>query len=361
MITLKSVNNGNIPVSVVVPAYNRAQLLDAALQSVRDQTVAPEEVIVVDDGSEGDEVSTVARRHGVRLLRQDNGGVSAARNVGLAAARCPWVAFLDADDLWLPRKLELQYGILKQTAGYNAVISNFRIFTSLGLFDETAFELNAAYRSIDKRRIGQDVYELSMPSAGQALARSMFVQPSGLMIERSVALRVGGFDTSMKRCEDHEFALRVFATSRVLSIENAVVRYRVAHESLSKSEIEMRVACLEVADRVIAHPERYPRGAAQLMQQLKPVLARKAAASFMKTGDFASARRVLRPYVRGGAGPRTLAMYFATLMIPQKIATREARLALEVWRRRPWRKGFDWQAASPESVAALSTVTDVAE
>jgi glycosyltransferase involved in cell wall biosynthesis len=361
MVSLKSAKNGSIPVSVVVPAYNRAALLDAALQSVRDQTVAPEEIVVVDDGSQDDEVGAVARRHGARLLRQDNYGASAARNVGLAAARSPWIAFLDSDDLWLPRKLELQYRVLKQTIGYQAVISNFRVFSSLGLFDETAFELNPVYRSIDKRRVGPDAYELSMVSAGQALVRSMFVQLSGLMIERSVALRVGGFDTTMKRCADHDFALRVCATSRVLSIENAVVRRRIAANALSEGEVEMRVACLELADRVIAHPERYPRGANDLLLQLKPALARKAAASYMKAGDFAGARRVLRPYVHRRAGSRTLAMYCATLMIPEKIAKREARLAFELWERRPWRKGLDWQALTAESAPALNALVEAPE
>jgi hypothetical protein len=98
-----------------------------------------------------------------------------------------------------------------------------------------------------------------------------------------------------------------------------------------------------------------------LLLQLKPALARKAAASYMKAGDFAGARRVLRPYVHRRAGSRTLAMYCATLMIPEKIAKREARLAFELWERRPWRKGLDWQALTAESAPALNALVEAPE
>lgn len=334
-----------LPISVVVPAYNRAELLEAALASVEAQTFAPTEVIVVDDGSMEEDLKPVADRHNAAYIRQENRGASAARNAGMHAARCPWVAFLDADDLWLPQKLELQWNALSRTRGYSAVISNFRIVTPLGTFDETAFELNEAYQRIDKREVFPDVYELSMTSAGRALARSMFVQPSGLLVMRAVALGIGGFDTGMRRCEDHEFALRLFGVARVLSIDNAVVRYRVHSVSLSKNEVEMRLGELDLVTRVLAAPERYPAGAAEVIKEMRPILVRKAAASFAKQGDVASARRLLRSVLRYDRTPKTLGVYAATLLAPSQIPKRHTQRLLQLWRRRPWHRAEGWDRA----------------
>lgn len=336
-----------VPISVVVPVFNRADLLDAALDSVAAQTSPPEEIIVIDDGSENrSEIEEVALRHGVHLIRQENAGPSAARNVGLASARQPWVAFLDSDDTWLSRKLELQWTALSRTSGYGAVISNFRPVTRSGSFDETAFEVNAAYQGIEKRHILGDIYELCAQSAGLALARSMFVQPSGLLVDRETALRIGGFDTRMRRGEDHEFALRLFGATRVLSVENAVVRYRVHPESLSVNEVEMRMGELALAERVLASPERYPPGADAIIANVRPQWVRMTAASFVKQGDVVSARSLLRSIIASDRTARTWVMYAATCVAPRKFPKAHARLVLDLWRKRPWRRGDAWDNAT---------------
>ena len=95
-----------LPVTVVIPAYDRAELLPRALASVAAQTAAPAEILVIDDGS-ADDTAAVAERLGARVLRHErNRGVSAARNTALDAAGGEWVAFLDTDDEWLPFHLE---------------------------------------------------------------------------------------------------------------------------------------------------------------------------------------------------------------------------------------------------------------
>ncbi|MCB0791851.1 MAG: glycosyltransferase family 2 protein, partial [Flavobacteriales bacterium] len=105
---------GTVPnVSVVVPCHNAAPWIEATLTSVLAQDWPGLEVIVVDDGSVDDSADRVARRFPqVRLLRQANAGVAAARNAGLKAASGDWVAFVDADDHWLPGKLRVQMALL---------------------------------------------------------------------------------------------------------------------------------------------------------------------------------------------------------------------------------------------------------
>ncbi|HEY2324319.1 MAG TPA: glycosyltransferase family A protein, partial [Thermoanaerobaculia bacterium] len=105
-------------VSVVIPSYNYARYLGEAIDSALAQTLPPLEVIVVDDGST-DETSEVLATYAdrIRVLRQKNSGVAVARNSGIAAAHGEYVAFLDADDIWLPRKLELQMARFDESIG----------------------------------------------------------------------------------------------------------------------------------------------------------------------------------------------------------------------------------------------------
>ncbi|HEX3110532.1 MAG TPA: glycosyltransferase family A protein, partial [Thermoanaerobaculia bacterium] len=105
-------------VSVVIPSYNYARYLGEAIDSALGQTLPPLEVIVVDDGST-DDTPAVLAAYGdrIRVLRQKNAGVAVARNSGIAAARGECVAFLDADDVWLPRKLELQIPLFTDSVG----------------------------------------------------------------------------------------------------------------------------------------------------------------------------------------------------------------------------------------------------
>ena len=107
-----------LDVSVIVPAYKAQETIGAALRSALSQELAPREVICVDDGSPDATADLVAREFpGVRLVRQENAGPSAARNRAAALAQGEWLAFLDADDVWLPQKLRLQAAALAAEPG----------------------------------------------------------------------------------------------------------------------------------------------------------------------------------------------------------------------------------------------------
>ena len=102
-------------ISVIMPAYDAERSVERAIQSVLDQTLQPREIIVIDDGSADSTGEVLARFAGrVRCIRQDNAGPSAARNRGIDEARAEWIAFLDADDVWLPDRLTKCHEILRR-------------------------------------------------------------------------------------------------------------------------------------------------------------------------------------------------------------------------------------------------------
>ncbi len=120
-------------VSVIIPTYNRAAMLGAAIESALAQTRPPGEIIVVDDGSTDDTANVVSGFGGrVRCISQENRGVAAARNAGIGAAKGDLIAFLDSDDLWYPFKLELQVALLERMPAVSLVCSEFDVLKDAG-------------------------------------------------------------------------------------------------------------------------------------------------------------------------------------------------------------------------------------
>jgi len=130
-------------ISVIIPVYNTEKYLAQAIKSVLEQTVQPDEIIVVDDGSTDNSVE-VARQFlpKVKIITQQNAGAGAARNTGIKQASGEYLAFLDADDLWIENKLEQQLSYLKNYPETNMVLGTVRQFISPELPDEHKSKLN---------------------------------------------------------------------------------------------------------------------------------------------------------------------------------------------------------------------------
>jgi glycosyltransferase involved in cell wall biosynthesis len=109
------------PVSVVIPAYNAERYIRDAITSIQAQTCRPSEIVVVDDGSSDRTASLASAFTGVRLFQKPNGGPGSARNLGLKHATQPLIAFLDADDIWSPRKIEWQIQSLQRSESHKLV------------------------------------------------------------------------------------------------------------------------------------------------------------------------------------------------------------------------------------------------
>src|SRR5690606_30552126 len=207
-------------VSVVIPTYNRRRLLARAVDSVLAQTVPVDEIIVVDDGSNDGTSEMLAERYGERVIHvyQANAGVSAARNRGLAMARGGFIALLDSDALWLPRKDELQLEWLARHPGYGLV-------PCAGDRGEGDGGTLATLRRRDA--IPEDGWIL------KHLIHEPSLVPASMMIRREVYERLGGFDESLRTAEDLEYHLRIARHFRIGVVEQSLVVAMRDHDGLS--------------------------------------------------------------------------------------------------------------------------------
>lgn len=222
-------------VSVILPTHNRAWTLKAAVDSVLAQENCPFELIVVDDGST-DETPALLRSYGGRLtvLRQENRGVSAARNTGIAHAAGELIAFLDSDDHWLPGKLSRQ-------AAFFAHRPDARICQTQELWIRNGVRVNPGLRH---RKPSGWIFEPSL--------RLCLVSPSAVMMRRSLFETVGRFDETLPACEDYDLWLRVSLRFPVFLVDAPlVVRYGGHPDQLSRApgldrfRIAALVKCLE--------------------------------------------------------------------------------------------------------------------
>jgi glycosyltransferase involved in cell wall biosynthesis len=194
-------------IAVIIPTYNYARGIDQAITSVFNQTLPPVEIIVVDDGST-DETRNILDTYGSRIkyLHQQNRGASAARNAGVLAANCEWVAFLDQDDEWYPTKLACQAASVAES-GAEFCYTGYERFAN-GRFEEA----------------------IEPPDPDQLFPELRFqnvLGPSSMFfVRRSTFASLGGFDERLgASCEDWEFAVRLARVSRWVKVHQTLMRY----------------------------------------------------------------------------------------------------------------------------------------
>jgi glycosyltransferase involved in cell wall biosynthesis len=237
-------------VSVVVPSYNAGKTLDETLRSVRSQTHQDLEIIVVDDGST-DDTAAVAQRHAdadkrVRLIRQANGGVAAARNTGWQAASTDIVALIDSDDLWAPDKIEKQLRAL--ALGGPKVGFVYCFFTRI----DAEGLMGAEWKP--------------EPHAGDVLDQILednFVgNGSSMLARREIIERCDGFDNSLRAagaqgCDDYLFCCRAAEICHFAVVPEFLVGYREMPGSVSSSVKKMLRSWMLSADQMMARrPEK---------------------------------------------------------------------------------------------------------
>lgn len=207
-------------VSVIVPTFNRRELLGRAIDSILAQTVPVDEIIVIDDGSSDGTGEMLAARHGdrVRHVWQANAGVSAARNRGMAMANGSYIALLDSDDLWHPEKNARQLEWLERHPEHDMVLCNVE------RVDAEGFSLGVLRRRDTIREDGRVLRWLIHEPA---------LVPASMMMRRRVYECIGGFDESLRTAEDLEYHLRIARHFQIGVVDETLVVAMRDHDGLS--------------------------------------------------------------------------------------------------------------------------------
>jgi glycosyltransferase involved in cell wall biosynthesis len=268
-------------ISVVIPTYNSAALVVEAVESVLAQTRPAFEVIVVDDGSTDDTAERLAAfGERIKYIPKPNGGVSSARNRGVQEATGECIAFLDADDVWHPRKLEIQ-------------LAAFEKHPELAMLGTGTFHWPADSMAEQS----QAIPTVEVVAFDRLLVRNAFC--TSTIVTRSDALRQAGeFDGTLQGPEDYDMWLRVASRASVGVIDSKLTGYNVgAPNSLSKNAERMERDTL----RIIAKHEAMGafRGKFLLKQRTLSNNALTAAYMYFAAGmHFASLARLGRSYWR---------------------------------------------------------------
>jgi glycosyltransferase involved in cell wall biosynthesis len=241
----------NIPVAVIVPAYNASSYLAETLRSVVDQTHKALEIVIIDDGST-DDTASICRRFAdgdarIRILSTENHGVAAARNTGIQASNSPYIAFLDADDIWHPTYIERMLSALHRLPdSWGAVYSLHRFIDPEGYCTKSGSSLSARDSILSRHLVFRFV--------GNG---------SGFMVRRAVVDTIGGYDPSYARqgiggCEDFDFELRTAEHFKIETVPLGLVGYRVHSEAMSADRSRMARSLLAVSEQCIARNPTLP-------------------------------------------------------------------------------------------------------
>ena len=321
-------------ISVVIPAYNRADFIKATVETILAQSLPPVEIIIVDDGST-DHTPQVCAQFGppVRYIRHQNEGPSGARNHGIRAATGDWIAFCDSDDLWDRDKLELQMAVLDNTKAAWC-ISDLRVidpsnrpvrpdtpglvqaFPVLqgGVSPSAHFARWLAAKRVRWNGGPITVYHGDMFGM---LFLGNIVLPTTAIVSRELIERAGPFDVEFRRAEDTEFFHRIAAYAPGAVIMKPLASYRVGHPSFMKSDpapfIEYTLRSLDgAASRrpALSAAERaaYRDGRSKLRQRL--------AYTRLSAYDGAGARRAVLERLREDRrlSPRDAAIMIASVL-----------------------------------------------
>jgi glycosyltransferase involved in cell wall biosynthesis len=202
-------------IDVIIPTFNRSHLIERAINSVLAQGYQGFNLYVINDGST-DDTETILQKFSnhsqVHILKQENKGVSAARNLGIKHSQGEWIAFLDSDDEWLPQKLEKQLAFISQNPHVRFVHSN-EIWFRHGV------RVNA------KKKFDKSNHEIFKRSLETCL-----ISPSTVMMKRELCLEHQCFDESFVICEDYDLWLKILAREEVGFISEDLIKKHGGHE-----------------------------------------------------------------------------------------------------------------------------------
>jgi glycosyltransferase involved in cell wall biosynthesis len=229
-------DSGQAPlVSIIIPTYNAAEFVAQAVQSVLEQAYRHYELIVVDDGSTDDTKGALQAFDGqIRYLYQPNRGPSAARNAGIRIARGQYICFLDADDWWVPNKLEAQVDFITGHCNIGLVFSDAEEVDAHKVLHGSLLARSRFYPEIMSQTPIQEAF--------RKLLGQNFITTSTVMVRRECFVKAGLFDESLRVCEDTDMWLRIAANFGIAALP-LIVGWKRAHSGNISRNTELMLRC----------------------------------------------------------------------------------------------------------------------
>jgi glycosyltransferase involved in cell wall biosynthesis len=305
--------------SVVIPAYNAAATLARALDSVVAQSVPAFEIVVVDDGST-DTTAAAAEAYAaahpaspIRVIRQTNAGVAAARNAGATAASGDWLAFLDADDWYTPERLQYHADWIAVDPALDLVTGDYEYRDSDGKLLGTSMAQHDAGRRLLAR--GQARVMLDAPDDLRAFVADHFGDTHTLSVPRARFLQLGGYPRGFKVCEDVHLLVRLVAASRKLGVVCANHGVYLIHSGSAtrKNPVAAQIENVRTLTDLVARSADLPapirHGVAERMASARYNLG----AALAKSGQHLAAARAVWPNLVARPSLAALRVFFSML------------------------------------------------
>ena len=320
------------PVSVVVTTYNQAPYIGEAMESVFGQTLEPAEIIVVDDGSTDGTAERLVQFAGrIRYIRQENQGVAASRNTGVAAATGEYVALLDGDDLWEPEKLAVQVPVAHEHPMTGMIVTNGTVFGEGVTSGRSLFQ-----RLHRELRPHESVF--TCKCYAEFLRGNPIVSVSQVLIPLEVLKCTGLSDRGFALSSDYDLYLRIAARYEITFISQPLVRYRYLPTSAS-GPAHRRPLRWSMDDIRILKKQR-SEGLPEYRGEIRKLLARMVfttaedAYDAGRSGNRGWATRYLLRLMATNPGRPWVWFFLVGLLVPHAAARtlgKPVRRALKAW------------------------------
>ncbi len=282
-----------LPVSAVVRATGGERSLRNALRSIVSQTRPPAEVLVLAAG--GDDVAALAAQHGARVVVCDEASPARARAVGIAAAKQPWIAFLEGEAVWEPRKLERQWDAVRLQADVALVFTDH-----LTLGDREApprLAKSPAFRKLGRRAADHAIAVLRGDDVALAFADEQLFALSSVLVRRALCAGVPPCDVGLRGVEERDFLLRIVRAQQVAAVEEPLT-HLIASGDPAKTSYRLALEAMETLERIESAAERFADDVVRSTRGLTEQRVIRAAKELVRAGDPATALALLR---RSGA------------------------------------------------------------
>jgi len=221
--------------SIIIPTYNRLHVLPRAVESVLNQTLKDYEIIVVDDASTDNTKKMLIEKYGVKIIyigKRRNEGLSAARNTGIKSSRGKYIAFLDDDDVWLPKKLELQIDLIEKNP-------------SLGLVYCGCYKVDRDDKVMSEIKPTKKGYIFD----DMLCANYIVGSASAALVKRELLVNTGYFDENLTSLEDWDLWIRISKFHEIDYVDQPLVKYKMHDYNMSKNILNMEKSTFSVFNK----------------------------------------------------------------------------------------------------------------